>query len=84
MEKTKSLKTAFFFVSITYILALISAVTVGFLFRDLHPIIIAFVADIAATLVVYFISIKFKNSSFYDPFWSVSPFFLLIYYLELD
>lgn len=80
MEKD-NLKTAFLLVTITYILAIICAIIVGFLFRDLHPIIIALVADIAATLVVYFISIIFKNSSFYDAYWSIAPLVILIYYL---
>lgn len=36
-----------------------------------------FVADIAATLGVFLFSFIFRNSSLYDPFWSVVPPFLV-------
>ncbi len=37
------------------------------------------IIDIAMTLVIYFFSVIFKNSSIYDPYWSVIPIVLSIY-----
>ena len=44
-------------------------------------------AHIVATLVIFIFSIIYKNSSLYDPFWSVIPlpiFIYLIMYPEVD
>ncbi|MEZ5198614.1 MAG: DUF1295 domain-containing protein [Bacteroidales bacterium] len=38
-----------------------------------NSIIKVLIADIAATIVVFFFSVLFKNSSVYDPYWSVIP-----------
>ncbi len=40
----------------------------------------AFVADVLATLVIFVFSRIYRNSSFYDAFWSVIPPLLLIYW----
>jgi steroid 5-alpha reductase family enzyme len=40
----------------------------------------AFIADILATLVIFIFSRAYRNSSFYDAFWSVIPPLLLIYW----
>lgn len=40
----------------------------------------AFIADVIATLVVFVFSRAYRNSSFYDAFWSVIPPLLLIYW----
>lgn len=40
----------------------------------------AFTADVLATLVVFIFSRAYRNSSFYDAFWSVIPPLLLIYW----
>jgi len=37
-------------------------------------------ADIIATIVIYLFSYYFNNSSIYDPYWSVIPPFILIYF----
>ena len=36
-------------------------------------------AHLTATFVIFFFSSIYKNSSFYDPFWSVMPFFIFLY-----
>jgi steroid 5-alpha reductase family enzyme len=46
-----------------------------------HPILVAGAADLAATLVVFLFSLAFNNSSLYDPYWSVVPPFLALYWL---
>ena len=40
----------------------------------------AFIADILATLVIFIFSRAYRNSSFYDAFWSVIPPLLLVYW----
>ncbi len=38
-------------------------------------------ADLAATIVIFMISPIFKITSFYDPYWSVAPLIITLYYL---
>jgi len=44
------------------------------------PVLSSVLASIGATVVIYLFSTGYKNSSFYDPYWSVSPFVLAIYW----
>ncbi|MFQ5381456.1 MAG: DUF1295 domain-containing protein [Dehalococcoidia bacterium] len=37
-------------------------------------------ADVAATLAIWGFSVTFRNSSFYDPYWSVAPLPIVIYW----
>jgi steroid 5-alpha reductase family enzyme len=45
-----------------------------------HPIAVAFGADVAATLVVFGFSRANDNSSFYDPYWSLAPIPIAVYW----
>ena len=56
------------------------ALTIGFTVSDQHPILVVVVADVAATLVVFAFSTVFRNSSFYDPYWSVAPVVIAVYW----
>ncbi|MBN1416747.1 MAG: DUF1295 domain-containing protein [Bacteroidales bacterium] len=38
-----------------------------------HIVLVTFVLDIAATLLIFLFSVIFNNSSFYDPYWSIAP-----------
>jgi len=40
----------------------------------------AFVADVVATAVIFAFSLAFRNSSFYDPYWSVIPPLLALWW----
>ena len=40
-----------------------------------------FIADVVATFVIYSFSVGYKNSSFYDPYWSVIPPFILLFWI---
>jgi steroid 5-alpha reductase family enzyme len=84
MEKictaSKGLPKAFSICLLSYVLALLAAILVGRALNTLHPILIAFWADIAATLVIYVFSRLFHNSSFYDPYWSVAPLAIVVYW----
>jgi steroid 5-alpha reductase family enzyme len=71
---------AFLIVLVAYLVALVLALLVGIGRSAEHPIIVAAVADAAATLVVFAFSFAFRNSSFYDPYWSVAPFPIALYW----
>jgi len=46
-----------------------------------HPLAVALAADVAATVVIFAASFLFKNSSFYDPYWSVAPPAIALYFV---
>lgn len=64
---------AFLWIAIAYLAAGIVALVVGIALAGRHPITIAAGADLAATLAVFAFSVAFRNSSFYDAYWSVAP-----------
>ncbi len=59
-------------IAIGYLIAAAAAVACVSIL-DRHPLAEVLVADIVATIVVFIFSVSFRNSSFYDPFWSVAP-----------
>jgi steroid 5-alpha reductase family enzyme len=69
-----------FYCGIAYAVALAAAIAVGDLLQGLHPLWIALTADVVATAVVFGFSYAFDNSSFYDPYWSVAPVPLAVYF----
>jgi steroid 5-alpha reductase family enzyme len=48
------------------------------------PLVVAAVADVVATLAVFGWSRTFDNSSLYDPYWSVAPVVLVVYWLGAE
>jgi steroid 5-alpha reductase family enzyme len=64
-----------------YLLALLAAVLSGRFLRGAHPLFIVFIADLVATVVVFAFSMIFDNSSIYDPYWSVTPPLIALYWL---
>jgi len=66
---------------VVYLLALLAAVLSGRLLRGGHPLFVAFIADLVATVVVFAFSMVFDNSSIYDPYWSVAPPLIALYWL---
>ena len=42
------------------------------------------IGDIVATVIIFISSYLLKNSSMYDPYWSVAPIIILIYVLSYD
>ncbi len=79
--KEINLGTAFILVFLSYVLAILSAIGFGYLLNDLSPIIMIFLADILATLIIFTVSTVFKNASFYDPYWSFIPIVIGFYFL---
>jgi steroid 5-alpha reductase family enzyme len=64
-----------------YAAALIAALLTGFLLSGHHMILVAFAADVMATIVVFIFSIMFNNSSMYDAYWSAAPPLVAFYFL---
>jgi steroid 5-alpha reductase family enzyme len=71
---------SFFYCGIAYAVALAAAVAVANVLQGLHPLWVALAADVVATAVVFGFSFAFDNSSFYDPYWSVAPVPLAVYF----
>jgi len=78
---TKSLGIAFLLVALAYVDAAIAAFLIGWATGDRNPILIAFTADIAATLTIYAWARVFRNASFYDPYWSVAPMAIIVFWI---
>jgi len=64
-----------------YVAALGIAVGAGYLLRSNNPVLIAAVADVAATVAVFVFSVIFNNSSIYDPYWSLAPLPVALYWM---
>ena len=67
-------------VVLAYIFAFLSAVLVILITQDQSRLLKALYADVGATLVIFGFGSLFRNSSFYDPYWSDSPPMLLLYW----
>ena len=72
---------AFLYVLVAYVVAGMAAVGTGVLIRDQSPIIVLGAADLAATIVIFISSVIVRNSSMYDPYWSVAPVPIALYWL---
>lgn len=84
-QKKENMLVAFLIIAFGYLVALAVAIGFGYLLHNrMHIIAVLLVADVAATLVIYAFSVAFKNTSFYDPYWSVAPipiaFFWMVYF----
>lgn len=64
-----------------YIIALGIAIATAFIFNSHHPVITAVISDVAATIVVFAASMIFSNSSVYDPYWSLAPVPIAVYWI---
>jgi len=89
MDKAPFLRKQNMFVSyliiiLFYLVALVIAIVIGFFLSSrMHIILVVLVSDIAATLFIYLLSTVMKNTSIYDPYWSVAPIVIAIYLLIL-
>jgi len=66
-------------ITVAYILCIAAAATVLW-WGGLPQPWDAFAADVAATVVIFAFSRKYRNSSFYDAYWSVIPPLLAVYW----
>lgn len=78
IEKIKQSRIASFVVIfIIYLIATAIGFFVFSLRKDGEDILFLLWADIAATVIVWLFGVLFKNSSIYDPYWSVAPIVML-------
>lgn len=70
-------------VSLAYAAGLCAALGAGAALRGRDPLLVAAAADLAATLVVFAFSVSLDNSSVYDPYWSVAPIPMALYWASL-
>lgn len=81
----KDNRTASFLIVLSvYIVAGAAAFLVYWLSSGLHLLIATLLADIAATIVVWLSGIIFRNSSVYDPYWSVAPIFIIVFWILVE
>lgn len=67
---------------IAYIIALFAAtIAINFLPDSVSLFWRGAIGDVVATVAVYGFSIAFRNSSLYDPYWSVAPPTIALYWL---
>ena len=78
-DTVPNLKKAFALYTLVYILALIVAGIIGYAVRNLNPVFIVLVTDIAATLVVFGMGRVFHNASLYDAYWSIAPLAIILF-----
>jgi steroid 5-alpha reductase family enzyme len=82
MLNTNSKAFSTFLIAGIYILTFVS---VYFIFPRLpftHKMVTVLITDIFATIMVFLFSMAFKNSSVYDPFWSLAPPIIAIYLIR--
>jgi steroid 5-alpha reductase family enzyme len=63
-----------------YLLALVAALATALALSGRDPIVVALVADVVATAVVFAFSLVLDNSSMYDPYWSAAPIPIVLYW----
>lgn len=68
-------------VLVIYVIAFFAGLLVFKLFTDMHILISTFIADIAATVIVWGFGILFLNSSVYDPYWSIAPVVIVPFWI---
>lgn len=78
--EAENLTRAFAWLAAVYLTAGAAALAVAIPLRGAHPIAVAGAADLAATAAVFAFSRAFRNSSFYDPYWSVAPIAIALYW----
>ena len=69
-------------VVVAYVVALLSAITLAS-FLDLGPLLMAIVMDVMGTLVIFIFGRYYGNSSFYDPYWSVVPPAMALFWMSV-
>ncbi len=63
-----------------YLVGLGVAFLAGYVVRDRHPLLVAAIADLVGTAAVFAFSVVWNNSSVYDPYWSVAPIPIALYW----
>lgn len=76
---------AFTYVVLAYLVALLASLATGFFCRQAgySELAVVGLADGVGTVVIFIFSLLFRNSSFYDPYWSVAPIVIALYWATL-
>lgn len=79
MNKTRSFKI----VAAIYLLALIVGGISYYYLRQFGygTLVSTLITDVLMTIVIFVVSIKINNSSLYDPYWSIIPFFIVVIWM---
>jgi len=73
-------ETDLFWVAMAYLSAIVGAGVALPYLNDIHPLLQLLLVDITATVIIYFFSLGFNNSSMYDAYWSVAPPLLFMFW----
>src|SRR5271165_4316788 len=76
-----TMRKDWFIIAAAYVAAMLVAIGVGYLLRSQQPLVTIGSADVAATIVIFIFSVATNNSSCYDPYWSVAPVPIGVYWL---
>jgi steroid 5-alpha reductase family enzyme len=79
LEFKKNRALSFIIITLVYVIA----TAVGFVVYHYTPCdfwLKLLIADVAGTVVTFIFSLVFKNSSVYDPYWSVLPIIVVVFY----
>ena len=80
MSLSSEQRRAWSICAVVYLLAtLVAATTVFATWVASGPLWSLFWGDIAGTVVVFIASVRFNNSSLYDPYWSVAPMIIALW-----
>lgn len=82
-QKRNNRLAAYAWCAFAYTIALAAAIGAGYAVRDWHPLAVIAAADTVGTIVIFAFSFAFRNSSFYDPYWSVAPIAIVFYWLYI-
>jgi len=63
-----------------YVFSAIAVIFFGDLLPFEDPVCVAALADLGATILIFAFSLLYNNSSVYDPYWSVAPVFIAVYW----
>lgn len=66
-------------VLLVYILSFTAGYFASIFIKD-NDLLRFFVADVIATVVCFIFSLIFRNTSVYDPYWSVAPIFIALFF----
>ena len=65
---------------LVYVFTIILVIYMGAQFNDWPVLWQIAIADIIGTIIIFFFSMLFNNSSMYDPYWSVKPIVIATFY----
>jgi steroid 5-alpha reductase family enzyme len=75
---------AFLWMFLAYVGAFFGAWTALPYLEGVDPTWQVLILDTVATVIIFIFSLGFNNSSFYDPYWSIAPPFLLGFWMHPD